>query len=636
MIRNGENMMKKEKISKKIRDNYVETLVNETIKDFKARQLERKPFEAQWLLNMNFLHGNQYCGIIKNDVEDYSKQYYWQEREVYNHIAAIVESRISRLGQIRPVMSVVPATTSEEDISTAKISKNLINSVYHKLNISDKIASCTQFSEVCGTGFYKIVWDSSKGKKIAVLDGEEICEGDVSVEVVSPFEIFPDSTSYEDIDDLMSIIHAKSYHVNTVKRIWGIDEVGEDIDVFSLDNIQSMGGFGYSASAMKVKPTMKHDQVLVIEKYCAPTKEFPNGRLIIVAGKTLVFDGELPYVNREDGKRGFPFVKQVSIKQPNSFFGTSVIERLIPVQRSYNAVKNRKHEYLNRLSMGVLTVEEGSVDCDSLEQDGLCPGKVLIYRQGSKAPQIMDNGSIPSDFRQEEEKLLEEFTQISGISDLLLTNSSALQSLSGVALELLLEKDSSRLNISSDQVKFAIKNIASLILKLYKQFVTTSRLAKVIGKDGTIEMFYFQKSDISSDDIVFQTETELGETKAQKRNLIFELLDKNLICDENGKLSARVRSKLLEMLGFGIWENKFDLEELHTKKAGKENLKLIKTHEIDDPVCVDNHNIHIDEHIAFLLSEEFSKNEQNGDIGKIMIEHINKHKKLAKEEKFDN
>ncbi|MBE5745760.1 MAG: hypothetical protein E7359_00520 [Clostridiales bacterium] len=623
------------KLIKQAKDKYRENLVRETIEDFKQRQLERKPIEAGWILNMNFLYGNQYCNISSmGDVEDYSKQYFWQEREVYNHISPIIETRISRLSQIRPKMSVVPSTNSEQDMSTAKVSKNLINAIYHKLNISDKIVNCTHFSEVCGTGFYKVYWDNKKGKKLASINNDEyIYEGDIAVDVVSPFEIFPDSNTHEDVDDCMSIIHAKSMHKDVVKQIWGIEELGEDIDVYSLDNISNAGGLGYSATTNKVISSVKHDQVLVIEKYVAPTVDYPDGRLIIVAGKTLVYDGKLPYVNREDGKRGFPFIKQVSLKTPNSFFGSSIIERIIPVQRSYNAVKNRKHEYLNRLSMGILTVEDGSVDYENLEEEGLCPGKVLVYRQGSNAPKIMDNGSIPTEFKEEEEKLLSEFSQISGISDFMSNNQISISNASGVALELLMEQDTNRLNITAEQIKFAIKSMAASILKLYKQFTTSSRIAKVIGKDGSIEMFYFQKSDISSDDIIFETESEIGETKAQKRSLIFELLNAGLLYNEDGKMSTRIKAKTLEMLGFGMWDTQYDLEELHMKKAGKEHLSLINTNNIDNALEIDNHNLHIDEHVAFMLSEEYSKAVKlNPEIQDKILKHIKEHKNFLKSE----
>ena len=81
---------------------------------------------------------------------------------------------------------------------------------------------------------------------------------------------------------------------------------------------------------------------------------------------------------------------------PGAFFGQSVINRLIPLQRAYNAVRNRKHEFLNRLSMGIVAVEDGSIDCDELAEEGLAPGKVIVYRQGMSAPQILDVGVMPA------------------------------------------------------------------------------------------------------------------------------------------------------------------------------------------------------------------------------------------------
>lgn len=107
------------------------------------------------------------------------------------------------------------------------------------------------------------------------------------------------------------------------------------------------GGFGYTASVPKIVSEKREDSVTVIEKYEKPTAEYPNGRLIIVAGDTLLYSGDMPYLNGEDGTRGYPFSKQVCIDNLTNFFGTSVVERIIPVQRAYNTVKNRKHEFMN-------------------------------------------------------------------------------------------------------------------------------------------------------------------------------------------------------------------------------------------------------------------------------------------------
>ena len=65
-----------------------------------------------------------------------------------------------------------------------------------------------------------------------------------------------------------------------------------------------------------------------------------------------------------------------------------LVDRLIPCQRSYNALKGRYAEYINRLSTGVIVVEDGSADIDELAEDGLTSGKVIVYRQGSVPPTI--------------------------------------------------------------------------------------------------------------------------------------------------------------------------------------------------------------------------------------------------------
>lgn len=66
-----------------------------------------------------------------------------------------------------------------------------------------------------------------------------------------------------------------------------------------------------------------------------------------------------------------------------------LVDRLIPLQRAYNAIKNRELEYINRISMGVLCVEDGSVDIDELNEDGIQGGKVIVYRQGAHEPTFL-------------------------------------------------------------------------------------------------------------------------------------------------------------------------------------------------------------------------------------------------------
>ena len=601
-------------------------VVKETLEDFEERVRARKSFDNQWQLNMNFYMGNQYCDVgYGGFVREMDKQYFWQEREVFNHIAPIIDIRLSKLAKIKPKMQVLPATNEEEDLYTAKVGKKILDSVSNKMNLSAKINQATKWSEICGTSFYKISWNSNLGQVVALEeDGKKIKTGDVDISVCSPFEIYPDSATHESLQECQSLIHARAYAVDEIKQTYGVDVEGKDINVYSLDGTSvSLGGLGYSGLATKLIETTRKNSAIVLEKYVKPCEKFPDGRLIIVAGDKLVYDGELPYLNGIDGKREFPFVRQICNEEVGNFWGVSMISRLIPIQRAYNAVKNRKHEYINRLTLGVLAVEDGSVDIDNLEEEGLAPGKILVYRQGSSAPKFLGGENVPSDFEKEEEKLLKEFNSLSGTSEIG-SMESVSASLSGVALELLIDENETRLKFTTDSMKSAIKTMAKHILRLYKQFATFPRLIKIVGDDGTLDVFYFKGNDISSDDVQFDTDNETNDTLSQRRTMIFTLLDKGLLADEDGKISNSMKAKIMENIGFGVWDNSVDLRDLHIKNADIENSKLNSGKDVEVKE-IDNDELHINQHTAYMLKVLYG-GEYDKKIEKLFLKHIQKHK----------
>ena len=65
-----------------------------------------------------------------------------------------------------------------------------------------------------------------------------------------------------------------------------------------------------------------------------------------------------------------------------------------------------------------------------------------------------------------------------------------------------------------------------------------------------------------------------GSTPAQKRNTIYEILDKGLFTDDNGKLSVSAKNRLLELLGYASLAGERELGELNRARAGEENLKM--------------------------------------------------------------
>lgn len=603
-----------------------EQLAEEVTADFKARQEERRLLERGWQLNMNFLSGNQYCDVnALGEIEEEEKRYYWQTRRVFNYIAPTVDTRCSKLTRMRPALTVRAASDEESDVNSARLSSAILAAVSEDQDLDGIISDATVWSETCGTSFYKIVWDGAAGATVGYTEeGGAVRQGDVKIVCVSPFEIYPCSLAVEKLEDQPSIIHAKAVSVQDIRLLYGVELAGRDIDEFSLSPY-SQASHGRAGAPFSSR-AVKHGYEMVIERYSRPTAQSPEGRLTVVAGERLLYDGPLPYVNGDGGTRGYPFVKQVCLPLAGSFFGGSVVDRLIPVQRAYNAVKNRKHEFLNRIAMGAVAVEDGSVDTDELREDGLTPGSVIVYRQGGKPPEMLTLGSVPSEFGAEESTLQAEFNKIAGTGDITQQANAFSTVTSATGLQLIIEQNDARLNNSYQSIRRAVKKIGAHVLRLYRQFADDVRLLKCAGENNVLQLFYFKGGDISSDDVVLEADSDSNLTPAQRRTVIYELLEKGLFSDENGRLSNESKDKILTLLGYEGFKGERDLSNLHRSRAGEENLVMRSAAcEVKD---YDDHLLHIGEHTAFLLSEK--RDEQTEAR---ICAHIRQHKIKISEEK---
>ncbi len=595
--------------------------------DFLRRQEARKQIERGWELNLNFYLGNQYSYIASTgNVADIEKNFRWESREVYNHIAPIIECRLAKLNKIRPALMVRAASDNENDVSNAKIAKALIRSSFEKNGFDNLSGIANAWSEITGTAFYKVVYDSTKGEFVGENENGKVKNGDVTISVCSPFEIYPDSNGNTEVEDCESIIEARAYSASEVGSAYGVKLTGEEIDTFEMATQAVLSSVSGRSNSVKVLHSARPDTVLLIERYEKPSNANPKGRFTIVCKDKLLYDGDYPYVTT-DGKGFYPFVKQVSTKQITNFWGISVIDRCIPLQKAYNALKNKKHEYITRLASGVLTVEDGSVDIDNLEEEGLAPGKILVYRNGSTPPSFLSPGHIPEEFEKEEVNLLSEMNNLCCVSDISVNSSFPRNVSSGSALSILIEQDESRLSLVGENIRIAVKKLGEKVLWLYKQFASGARIVKVANLNGSTDVLLWTGSDLGSDDVIFETANEFEESAIKQKETILALYEKGIFDDENGELSSASKKNLLEMLGVNGYHVEEDLKEVHCAHAITENRNI---ENLADPLELDDHEVHICEHLKFLYRDE--KLKESLVMKQKLINHIIIHKNLNKKE----
>ena len=109
--------------------------------------------------------------------------------------------------------------------------------------------------------------------------------------------------------------------------------------------------------------------------------------------------------------------------------------------------------------------------------------------------------------------------------------------------------------------------------------------------------------------------------------MIFELLNAGLLSDEDGNINDRMRSKILELLGYGIWEQGQDIASLQRGRAQKENIDCLNHKKVPEIQDIDDHNIHIIEHTAFLLTDTLDEdNVEHRKVKEMLLNHIQQHK----------
>lgn len=618
-------------------DEELQKLAEYVTDEYKRRQEERRAFELQWRLNQNFLAGNQYCDIdtVTGDLVDTPPALEWMYAEVYNHIAPIVSTRLAKLGRVQPGLSVRPATGDNADMMAAKTSTQLLKGFAAAHDLNRLIREASAWCEVCGTVFIKTMWDRNAGRVIGLVDGKPVREGDLRCVVVPAFEFYPDSVTRRSVEECQSVIHAKAYTTDEIYRLWGQHIEGRTVDCFTMDNSGVMaGGTGYNPGYPTIVTGKMEDAEIVLEYMETPSPDLPEGRMVVVAGGRVLHLGALPWRVGEYGERGLPYARYICEPNPGYLFGASIIERCIPIQRAYNAVQNRIHEYLARITVGVLNVREGSIaNIDEIIEEGVAPGTVLEVKAGYDYPSWMDTPPIPQGLLAERENLDNQFILISGTSEMSRDSGTVSSQMSGVAIELLKEQDDTRLSMTAENLRDMVRQTGVIWLRLLRQFVTTQRLTRMTGENLDVQMLMWRGSELTSDDVIIDTDNELSNTPAQRKNTALELFKAGLYTDpETGRLTRSGRLALMDAFNIGTYEDITTMDELQRQEAQRENEENTNG---TPPVVseLDDTEIHVLEHTKYAYSAAFRQLEnEKPDAAQRLLNHIREHKNVQQQQ----
>lgn len=621
---------------------FKEDIIHNILGELEKRRGQRSSLERQWTLNANFLVGNQYCEVrpYTGEIEQLQPVYDWLNRETFNNIAPLIQTRIANLKKISYMMKVKPATNELDDVAKAEVSTSVLQYTQKSTDFQSKKDTMIYWNELCGNCFWLSWWDKDKGEKFATETVVEIGEdgierkrerafyqGDIDYGLITPYEVFPESVFKQGVENQRSIIIEQVKSVEDIYDLYGIDVKGSNIETFELTPVTSGGGLGYENTVISIGHRTAENAEKVITYFERPSKYRPGGLMAIIVGdEHLVYYGNMPYSK-------IPLIQSVCHEIPGQFFGKSVIEDLIPLQRTYNGCINSIHEYIKRLSLGNYLVEEGSIDIEEYEMRGLEPGAFLVYNTGTKPPQAVQNGALPGELMAERYNLKSDMEYVAGVSQLMVTGNTPSGVTSGTAIDNLREIDNTRLSLTGDHIRNSIRKLAILWLEIYKMYATTHRIVNYVGINNIGKAFVWSNEDINSYDVEYVTENELLMSEEMQKQRFFEAYNMGLFTDADGRIPERVKLMALEYMKIGNYTEIMNLNSLQIQAAQRENV-FFEGGVVPKISDFDEHEIHIEEHLRYILQMDFQiLKHKKPEYAAALENHLKEHKRAAELEK---
>lgn len=524
---------------------------------------QRKPYERRWILNYAFYDGKQYVEWDANlnggqgGLATQPGSSRWTPRIVVNRIQPIIRTEQSKMLGQKPTATVMPDSNDDQDIFAAQAGERVWDSLYHRLDFQAKLADACFWLSIAGTSFIKTCWDPT------AWDPTSGVYGDVGWIPLTPYQILVPDLLERDIEKQPWVMDIQPKTVNWIMERYGdYFPKGVKPSVSRVDEIMPSKAVGSAAG--EERP----DSAVVMEVWIKPNMcpHLPKGGMVTVIDSTIVqaaING-MPYSHKE-----YPFAKLEHIPT-GKFYGNSIIEPLIPLQREYNRTQSQIIEAKNRMAKPQMLFREGSLTPAQITSE---PGLYIPVKGTAEFPQPVPLTELPSYVVQFNERQEVDFENISGQHAPTRGDLPAGTAATGFAYAL--EQDDAFLATTHHSIERAVQKVAKQTLVLCATYWTVPRLVKATGEDGGLDALMLRGSQLEgSTDIRIESGSSLSTSKSARQAQVTEWMKFGWIDPNEG-------FELLDMPMLNQWVNRRKVDK---KAAQYENIEF---RELDDQTVID-------------------------------------------------
>lgn len=563
----------------------------------------RRPFERTWLRNIAYYLGKQHF-IQDSETGRLREPGRLNPHEVQykaNFLVGFVQRAVNAVSTANGDFQVPPKDGSRKERHKSYVSNKLFEHIIQAQQVDDKKATATLWAALCGSGFYRVRWDAQAGEPtryylddnglpmVSISEEEQMRRemegsfedhhaGDVAIDALSPFGVHWDwqcrSTQIDETCRWMAT--SQSVQIETLERVYGVAKTrgvqpkqvsGGSTYYQELISFISSGS-AYAQNTSINDPLEPDDRTTLLQFWERPSPRNRNkGRFIVVAGDTVLVNGENPY------GADLPFIKQDWWEAPGRFMGVSLVELLTGPQFRYNQARAKLTEFQNVHGSPATFVPKGSdIPTGHLTAK---PGYVYEYNAAAGMPNFGPVPQLPAEVagnagiaRSE----METISSMTGLEDSKLPG----QVRSGPGLELMLEEKKSLLIPAARNFLSAQETLGKLTLRLARRRYTQERVANFIGPDRKWRAITFKSGDINDDLRVVVGKGGLFSNPTAERARVMEMVTSGILDPIN---NPEDKESVLKAMEFGTAD-----EIVQDRLQEEENQEREILEMVSDPV----------------------------------------------------
>jgi len=599
-----------------------------------------RPFVAQGKYNNEFIQGRQNKKINNKTLTIEDKQVdptVYLERKIFNRILPIYLTRYGILTQNMPIPGMKPINNSATEVQDSKKVNDFILSFLKTSNFKEKFNLAVKHADVYGLEWFKTGIDWSDGNPVAEIDvdtasGEKgqitLKEGKVFVLPIPLHEIFINNYHIESMDEVNELVHRRPFPLEYIKKRWGFDAQKEDITEFNLPTYPKYSDIGYLAAT-------DIEYAYIYEYYKKPDALYPNGRYIIMCNEKILYDDILPFVNGSNGQRKIPFDFMALQTIPHHTVGVTVYQQIIPIQETYNAVKNRYLEYVNHIAIGQLYYWEGSLI--NKNNFSTKPGKLIGLKRNARPPVPVQKDKLSAEFINYLRTLEDDMLIAAGLSQMTAYGITK----GNVRTDGVADKVS-----ESDENKLvnAIDNISETLISVFKKVIYLEQDREHILYDklkiakADLTAYQYSLHGISADHLTIVNKEFLMQSDQLVDKKLQQAMSLGVFAPNTG-LAYKSKLELLNSMRANYLQDTLDpVERSNYDLTGEEHAMLLSKHEVPPVEPFHAHAQHLVEHNLFRLSPEVRKLKQDDPkkhqvLMEAVAMHIEQHQRFISEER---